>query len=113
MLCGLVVIIFGVDKMSRRYQTKNTDKNQKDIVGALRKIPGVSVEVDHDDIFIGYRKKNFWIEIKNPDQLTVDGRLKKAKGKTYEKQKALLDHWTGQYSICTTLDQILAIIGIQ
>ena len=98
--------------MSRRYQVKNTDKNEKVIVEALRKIPGVKVQTDVNDILIGYRGKNYWIEIKNTDQLTKSGRLKKAKGKTYEKQKALLDHWTGQYAICTSLDQILSIIGV-
>jgi len=40
--------------MSRRYQTKNTDTNEKDIVSALRKIPGVTVETGHDDIIYRY-----------------------------------------------------------
>ncbi len=99
--------------MSRRYQVKNTDDNEKDIVAALRKIPGIKVQTDVNDILIGFRNKNYWIEIKNPNEVGKDGRPYKRKNcKTYDKQKSLLDHWTGQYSICTTLDQILAIIGV-
>lgn len=96
--------------MSRRYQIKNTDKNEKDIVAALRKIPGVMVQTDINDIMVGYKGVNYWIEIKNPDEVDKNGKPYKRKGKTYEKQQNLLEHWTGQYSICTTLDEILAEI---
>ncbi len=98
--------------MSRRYQVKNTDKNEKDIVADLRKIPGVSVQTDVNDILIGYKRQNFWIEIKNPDEVGKDGKCYKSKGKTYEKQQSLLKHWTGKYAICTTLDQVLKEIGL-
>ena len=98
--------------MSRRYQIKNTDKNEKDIVFALRKIHGVSVQTDVNDILIGYKGVNYWIEIKNPDEVDVNGRPYVKKTKTYEKQKNLLDHWTGQYSICTSIEQVLGVIGI-
>jgi len=100
--------------MSRRYQIKNTDDNEKDIVSALRKIPGVKVQTDVNDILIGYRGQNFWIEIKNPAEVDKNGVPYKRKNcKTYEKQKNLLDHWAGHYRICTTLDQVLAEIGIK
>jgi len=100
--------------VSRRYQVKNTDDNEKDIVAALRKIPGVKVQTDVNDILVGYRGDNFWIEIKNPAEVDKEGRPYKRKNcKTYEKQKNLLEHWTGNYRICTTLDQVLAEIGIK
>ena len=99
--------------MSRRYQVRNTDKNEKDIVAALRKIPGVKVQTDVNDILIGYRNKNYWIEVKNPDEVDKNGAPYKRSSKTYEKQKSLLDHWTGQYAICTSLDQILNIINVE
>lgn len=98
--------------MSRRYQIKNTDDNEKDIVAALRKIPGVNVQTDVNDILIGYRGVNYWIEIKNPNEVDKNGAPYKKNNKTYEKQKNLLDYWTGRYQICTTLDQVLAEIGI-
>jgi len=96
--------------MSRRYQHKKTDVNEKDIVKTLRAIPGVSVETGHDDLIIGYKGKNYWYEIKNPDEMTKDGRPVKKKGKTYEKQMNLQANFTGHYSIVWNVDQILAEI---
>ena len=99
--------------MSRRYQIKNTDDNEKSIVSALRKIPGVKVQTDVNDILIGYCGTNYWIEIKNPNEVDKTGVPYKKRSKTYEKQKNLLEHWTGHYRICSTLDQVLAEIGIK
>ena len=99
--------------MSRRYQIKNTDDNEKSIVSALRKIPGVSVQTDVNDILIGYCGTNYWIEIKNPNEVDKAGVPYKKNNKTYKKQKNLLEHWTGHYRICSTLDQVLAEIGIK
>lgn len=98
--------------MARRYQVKNTDDNQKDIVTALRKIPGVSVETDMDDILIGYRGSNYWIEIKNPVDVDKNGDPYKRDSDTYRKQKKLNDYWPGHYRICTTLNQVLTEIGV-
>ena len=96
--------------MSRRYQHKNTDKNEKDIVSSLRKIPGISVETGKDDIIVGYKGKSFWYEIKNPDEVDKNGRPYKRKSKTYQKQIDLAENFAGHYSIVTTVDQILAEI---
>ena len=96
--------------MSRRYQHNNTDKNEKEIVKALRDIPGLSVETGHDDIIIGYKGKNYWYEIKNPNQVKKDGQPIKQKSKTYEKQMNLQANFAGHYAIVTTVDQILAEI---
>ena len=98
--------------MSRRYQTKNTDTNQKEIVKALRKIPGVTVELDHDDILVGFRRVTYWFEIKNPNQVGKDGMPYKVDNETYRKQKKIYDEFTGSYDFVTTLDQILKIIGV-
>ncbi len=56
---------------------------------------------------------NYWIEIKNPNEVDKYGVPYKKKGGTYEKQKNLLEHWTGHYRICSTLDQVLSEIGIK
>lgn len=98
--------------MTRRHQVKKTDNNEAAIVKALRAIPGVKVETDHDDILIGYKRRNYWIEIKNPDEVDKQGRPYAKKSKTAKKQKELLDHWTGTYMIATTLDEILIKIGV-
>ena len=98
--------------MSRRYQVKKTDTNEKGIVEALRKIPGVKVETGHDDILIGYRGHTYWIELKNPDEVDKQGRPYDKTSKTAKKQKKLNDEFTGQYDICHDIDQILRIIGL-
>lgn len=82
---------------------KKIDKNQKEIVDQLRSIPGVSVEVGHDDILVGRNGKTYWLEIKAKKPAPSD--LKPS-------QKRLLKEYHGHYKIVWTLDQILEEIGI-
>ncbi|TET61418.1 MAG: hypothetical protein E3J47_05170 [Candidatus Stahlbacteria bacterium] len=96
--------------MKRRYAAR-TDTNQSSIVEALLKIPGVSVETDHDDIFVGFRNINYWYEIKNSDVVS------KKTGKVYESckqdgQKTLEKTWNGHYKIVSSLNEILIDMGI-
>lgn len=91
----------------------NTDQNEKHIVAALRKIPGVSVETGHDDILVGRNGVTYWIEIKNPNEVDKNGVPYKRKNcKTYDKQKKLSEEFKGHYQIVSTLDEILKTIGI-
>ena len=99
--------------MTRRYQTKKTDNNEKDIVSALRQIPGVSVETGHDDILLGYKNKTYWFEIKNPSEVDKNGKPYAKKSETAKKQKKLDDEFKGHYKIVYCIEQILAEIGIQ
>ena len=96
--------------MSQPRRAKKIDKNQQGIVGYLRGLPGVSVELDHDDILVGYRMQNYWFEVKSPDKVS------KRTGEILESAKKpsqiRLEHsWTGQYNIVSTADEILEIIG--
>jgi hypothetical protein len=70
---------------------------------------GVSVEVGHDDILVGYRGKTFWFEIKNPDTLKQDGSFRKDAIK--DDQKRILKSFTGHYRIVTSFDEILVDIA--
>jgi hypothetical protein len=89
----------------------NVDNNQGDIVKALRKLPGCTVEVGHDDILVGYTDKNdiprtYWYEIKNPELVSkVTGRIMESKITKSEKKR--LRDFTGHYRIVWRLDQIL------
>jgi len=96
--------------LSQPRRAKKIDKNQQGIVGYLRGLPGVSVELDHDDCLVGYRNFNYWFEIKNIDQIS------KRTGEVLESaikpsQKRIRETWRGQYNIVTTVDEILDIIG--
>lgn len=97
--------------MSKNRYSARTDENQKEIVKELRRIPGVKVEVDHDDIFVGYKGRNFWYEIKNTEELSKKtGKIKESAKK--DSQKELEKSWTGHYEIVWSLDQILEEIGL-
>ena len=91
--------------MNHKWASRQTDKNQKDIVSALRQIPGVSVETGKDDILVGYRGFTLWFEIKNPSAASKKGVVYESSKK--ESQKRLEKEWTGQYKIVTTLEEIL------
>lgn len=94
----------------RKHRSK-IDNNQNAIVKALRKIPNVTVAVNHDDIIIGSGGTNYWYEIKEQDPYKKDGELKK--GALKDSQIKLQNEWQGHYSIVWTLDQILKEIGIK
>ena len=99
--------------MSKYRRAKKVDANQPDIVNALNGIPGVTVETDRDDIIVGYKGKNFWFEIKSPDEITKSGKTRRNKSSgTQERQEKKLETWTGHYSIVWELDQILLEIGV-
>ena len=96
-----------------RYNHNKTDRNQKEIVRILRRIPNLSVRTGVDDILIGYQNVNYWIEIKSPDEIAKGtGKPVNRKSETKDKQDKLLATWPGQYDICSDLEGILRVIGI-
>lgn len=91
-----------------KYRHNNTDTNEKDIVKALRKIPGVTVITGVDDIICGYKGFNYMYEIKNPSEIAKStGKPFNRNNKTRIKQSNLEAIWTGHYRIVSTLDEIL------
>lgn len=83
------------------------DLNQRAIVKVLEKIPGVTVwKMDqYCDLLIGFRHKNFLIEIKNPDVDKTHRQLTPGEWAFHEKH-------TGQVDICYTLEDVLKIIEL-
>jgi hypothetical protein len=85
------------------------DNNQNEIVKQLRQIPGISVEVGHDDILVGYRGKTYWYEIKDPD--TVSPKTKEVRPSAItESEKKRRDTFKGHYEIVWNIDQIISEI---
>ena len=98
--------------MSKHRQAARIDANQPAIVKALRKIPGVTVYLDVDDILVGYKGVNYWYEIKDPEKIfNKDMTFKK--GAIKDSQIKLLAEWKGHYKIVWNLDMILKDIGIE
>ena len=78
------------------------DSNQKEIVEALRSIPGITVAPDHDDILVGYRNRTWWYELKSPGK---ERRLQPS-------QVKLFNEWTGHYRVVSSLKEILRDLGV-
>ena len=92
--------------MSRNRYARRTDENQKDIVKELRKITNLSIELDKDDILIGYKGKTFWFEIKTPESASKKtGEINESAKKP--SQIELEKTWKGHYRIVSSLDEIL------
>lgn len=86
------------------------DANQPDIVRQLRALPGVSVAlttrmgVGFPDIVVGWRSRNYLIEIKDPSKRESDRRL--------TSDQVIFHHeWNGQVDIAETFSDCLRIIG--
>ena len=97
--------------MSKWRKDAKVDKNQPAITKALRAIPGVTVQPSMDDILVGYRGDNYWIELKEPE--TVSNKTGQVRPSAIKpSQHKLLAEWKGNYHICWELGQILEIIGV-
>jgi len=81
------------------------DANQNEIVSDLRRLM-ISVLIISQlkncaDIIVGYRGKNYIIELKVPG------------GKTTPGQDQFKDKWKGQCAVCTSLVDVLRVIGFE
>ena len=88
-----------------------TDANQKEIIEQLRSIAGISVFPTHQlgsgfpDIAVGYRGRNFFFEIKNPDLYPSERRLTEDEVKFFER-------WQGQVDEVLYVEDILEVLGL-
>ena len=85
-----------------------TDGNQQQLVKELRDI-GCSVAVTSmlgkgfPDIVVGYRGKNYLIEIKDPDKPPSQRKLTPDEVKFQES-------WRGQYAVIHNLDEFMGLL---
>lgn len=92
--------------MSKYRRKAKVDANQNEIVKQLRAVPGMSVEVGHDDILVGYRGRNFWYEIKSPEAVSkVTGQILDSFKKP--SQVILEKTFNGHYKIVSCVEDIL------
>ena len=87
------------------------DRNQAAIVKSLRQIPGISVEVGHDDILVGYKNRTWWFEVKAQECVSAKTARVRASELTGSELHRL-EHWKGQYTIVWDVYQILEAIGV-
>jgi hypothetical protein len=91
-------------------RAKRVDSNQSDVVKQLRKLH-VSVQHLHTvgdgcpDLLLGFRGKNFLIELKDGKKVPSERKL------TADEEKFFL-RWSGQVNKCESLEDILKVIGL-
>lgn len=88
-----------------RRRKDKIDANQPDIVKELRKL-GLSVEVGHDDILVGYNGKTCWYEIKDPEEVISKKTGMMLESCLKDSQKRLRKEFKGHYRIVTHVWQI-------
>jgi hypothetical protein len=83
----------------------STDENEKEIVAALRDLPGVTVWRIRQpvDLLVGYLGINYLLEVKRPGSET---RLTKD-------QRLFFDTWRGHRTVGTTVDEAIDAIAWQ
>ena len=96
--------------MSKFRQAAKVDANQKIIVHVLRRLPGVTVSVGHDDILVGVNGSTYWFELKDIKCIGKDGKIRESEITDSEKQ--LRANWRGHYSIVSSLEEIMVEIGL-
>lgn len=81
---------------------QSVDLNQNEIVQALREI-GCDVEIIGKplDLLVGYRKKNFLVEVKRPSM---------TKRKDQESQRAWIKDWKGQAMVVTSPEEAIILV---
>lgn len=88
-------------------QAARVDENQPDIVEALRKVGATVYIVGRPlDLLVGFRKKNWLLEVKDPDKPKADRQLTPF-------QKTFFDTWRGQRDKVETSEQAIKIITEQ
>jgi hypothetical protein len=88
------------------------DDNQAEIMAGLRNL-GISVEPRHDDLLVGFRRRTFWFECKNPTTCFLADGVTFKTGAIKKSQSKLRSTWRGHYSVVTTIEQILNQIGYE
>lgn len=84
-------------------RARKVDANQAQIISGMRAIGASVMIVNGDvDLICGFRGVNYLLEVKAS-----------RKSQLKASQIKLLDEWRGQYAIITTLEEALAVIGIQ
>jgi hypothetical protein len=86
-------------------RARKADSNQAEIREKLRALGcGVLSINGVVDLVVGYRGRNYLLEVKNPTR-------PKAHDKRSMAQAKLRESWPGQYAVVETVEQALVIIG--
>ena len=83
---------------------KKADRNQKEIVKALEQVGATVLEIGHPvDLLVGYRAKNFLIEVKDPLQIP-------SKRQLTDWQIEFFRDWRGQVRKVETAEEAIKLV---
>jgi len=83
---------------------KTVDANQLEIVKALERIGCDVCEIGWPlDLLVGYRQRNWLLEVKDPAQVP-------SKRKLTPDEQTFFDTWRGQKAKVETIDEALAVV---
>ncbi len=90
---------------------KRTDANHQEIVNALRRIGASVVDLSGvgdgcPDLLVGFRGKNYLMEVKDGAKKPSERRLRKT-------QVEFFQNWTGQAAKVEIIADALAVLGIK
>lgn len=103
--------------MSRFNRKASVDKNQGVIVEALLKV-GATVEFltavgsGCPDLLVGWRRRNFLLEVKNPETRYGQGKDENTAG-SLEAQQKWHDRWRGHVVVVRSIDEAFEAIGVR
>jgi hypothetical protein len=90
-------------------RARKIDSNQRAVVKSLRGIPGVTVKIlsmvgeGCPDLLIGYKGKNFLVELK-------DGSKPPSARKLTPDELEFINQWKGHVAVCNSFDEIFKLI---
>ena len=87
------------------------DRNHAEITAALRKVGATVCDLSAagegcPDLLVGYRGRNFLMEVKDPKQPPSKRKLTPA-------QEDFRNGWKGQYAVVQTIDDALTVLGLR
>jgi len=84
-----------------KYRYHRLDENHAQIRAALERAGATVVPDGPVDLIVGLRGRNYLLEIKTE------------KGKLRVKQEGFIRRWKGQVHVVRSVDEALAVIGVQ
>jgi hypothetical protein len=96
--------------LSKYRKDARIDANQPEIVAQLE-AAGCTVDLNRDDILVGYKGETLWVEIKTPETFKKTGFLKA--GTFKDSQINLIKNWNGRYGVAWYAEQILHELGVK
>lgn len=83
---------------------KRRDENEAEIIAALKNAGCDVIQLNDIDLLVGLAGRNYLLEVKHPKRAS-ESRIRPF-------QRKLRSSWGGQYTIVTTVEHALRVVGL-